>query len=921
MAATTAIKQAKAADGTTFPVEVIDRSGVGTGPNIVEHAATDSQGLVIDPATKQNQATIITALGAPAQDATLSGLATTLTAISGKVALATSQTTQQTTLAAINTAIAGLLQAGGSVTVSNLPATQSVSFASAPTVNVGTTGGIALDASVTAGNALLSSLLTTLQAQRVETLWTDDSGAFYVRTDKAGTLSWLDISGNTVSAPGTGARPAEGSSTFLDKDSFQATAAATGYAINDYIDHVIVLDPATGAKISSYWYNLSQEAKLASAPSGANLTPVSPLAAGAATLSAQLAGNTVLSNILTALGTPFQAGGSVTITSSALPAGAATSAAQSTGNASLSTLVTNSPALVSGRVPVDGSAVTQPISASSLPIPAGASTSALQTTGNTSLATIASNTPAVGATTASASSPVALATDQLSTLATKAQFPATLGGKTSALSTSIVPATDAVFAVRPVAWQPWIANTSGTGFASGDRIIELFAIDDSASSQTLVSYSFYNATQRTLLGTVPTQSALTAPEDYVTSTVQTSLTSTATAQSLQSQLLGFQRVGPVTLGALNAVAVMTGGPYGSVGFSFTTTNAIMTVSAFGMRDGTNYLVPLSITTETATGSSVSGFTLTLASANVFGYVESAGCSAVQFIVSAYTSGSAVAYLDATLQSRSIRVKAPYGEPLAAGGQFNSTPPTLTTGQTSVLQLDPAGNLKISGSLGQFNTTLPTVTSGSFTPLQTDSNGRLLVSGGAATTVTYNTTAPTLTNGQTAALQSDTNGNLKVALASGSITVGSGSVKTSVTPTVTAAAYAANNVVGGTLTFSNAFGSKGSGILQTAVMLMKSAQTAGFNLTLFGAAPTGTYTDKTAPAPSAADLGNIVGVVQFTSALSPLGTHTVYQGGGLNIGMANGASVTTLYGVLTTTGAPIFGTTADILSIALIPLDD
>lgn len=40
------------------------------------------------------------------------------------------------------------------------------------------------------------------------------------------------------------------------------------------------------------------------------------------------------------------------------------------------------------RLKVDGSGVTQPISASALPLPAGASTSALQTAGNTSLASI-----------------------------------------------------------------------------------------------------------------------------------------------------------------------------------------------------------------------------------------------------------------------------------------------------------------------------------------------------------------------------------------------------------------------------------------------------------------------------------------------------------------------------------------------------
>jgi hypothetical protein len=44
-----------------------------------------------------------------------------------------------------------------------------------------------------------------------------------------------------------------------------------------------------------------------------------------------------------------------------------------------------------GLLQIDGSGVTQPISAASLPLPAGASTSSLQTTGNTSLSSILTN--------------------------------------------------------------------------------------------------------------------------------------------------------------------------------------------------------------------------------------------------------------------------------------------------------------------------------------------------------------------------------------------------------------------------------------------------------------------------------------------------------------------------------------------------
>jgi hypothetical protein len=71
----------------------------------------------------------------------------------------------------------------------------------------------------------------------------------------------------------------------------------------------------------------------------------------------------------------------VSATSLPLPTGAATSANQATQithEAAIETAVesidTKTPALVSGRVPVDGSGVTQPISAASLPLPTGAAT-------------------------------------------------------------------------------------------------------------------------------------------------------------------------------------------------------------------------------------------------------------------------------------------------------------------------------------------------------------------------------------------------------------------------------------------------------------------------------------------------------------------------------------------------------------------
>jgi len=78
-----------------------------------------------------------------------------------------------------------------------------------------------------------------------------------------------------------------------------------------------------------------------------------------------------------------------------LPTGAATSANQTTANTSLSSIDGKMPALVSGRQPVDGSGVTQPVSAATLPLPSGAATSANQSTANTSLSSIDGKTPAL----------------------------------------------------------------------------------------------------------------------------------------------------------------------------------------------------------------------------------------------------------------------------------------------------------------------------------------------------------------------------------------------------------------------------------------------------------------------------------------------------------------------------------------------
>lgn len=139
-----------------------------------------------------------------------------------------------------------------------------------------------------------------------------------------------------------------------------------------------------------------------------------------------------------------------------------------------------------------------------------------------------------------------------------------------------------------------------------------------------------------------------------------------------------------------------------------------------------------------------------------------------------------------------------------------------------------------------------------------------------------------------------------------------------TPVVTAAsAYAAGNEVGGLMTFS---GFPPAGILQSIRLRVKSVQTAGFDLYLFGSNPTNTtWTDKTTPAIAAADVAACIGALSFTSAFSGLGTHTFYPVNG--IGKAMAPNVTTIYGVLVTKGTPTFTATSDIIGVDLIFLPD
>ena len=109
----------------------------------------------------------------------------------------------------------------------------------------------------------------------------------------------------------------------------------------------------------------------------------------------------------------------VSVGSIALPTGASTLAEQQSQTtllgtidadtgaiaSSVASLDSKNPALVAGRVPVDGSGVTQPISASTLPLPSGAST-------ETTLSNLSAKFSSLGQKTMANSAPVVISSDQ-----------------------------------------------------------------------------------------------------------------------------------------------------------------------------------------------------------------------------------------------------------------------------------------------------------------------------------------------------------------------------------------------------------------------------------------------------------------------------------------------------------------------------
>lgn len=127
----------------------------------------------------------------------------------------------------------------------------------------------------TSGNSILSNILSTLQGSvDLDTsVWTDDSGAYYVRRDiidtDAGTVtvSWTNQLG-AAATPGAGLRPLSSTNKIGSTTYFDATAAGTGYSIGDVLGRVTIADPGTSPPtIVAFWLNVTTNAVI-STPTG-----------------------------------------------------------------------------------------------------------------------------------------------------------------------------------------------------------------------------------------------------------------------------------------------------------------------------------------------------------------------------------------------------------------------------------------------------------------------------------------------------------------------------------------------------------------------------------------------------------------------------------------------------------------------------
>lgn len=142
------------------------------------------------------------------------------------------------------------------------------------------------------------------------------------------------------------------------------------------------------------------------------------------------------------------------------------------------------------------------------------------------------------------------------------------------------------------------------------------------------------------------------------------------------------------------------------------------------------------------------------------------------------------------------------------------------------------------------------------------------------------------------------------------------VNSVLTPTVTAGAYSAGDIMGGLLTFSSICPQAGTGlVIQELIFGFKSAVTPSLQLVLFNADPTGTtQTDNAAYSLAVADMGKVIAALPINSLggyLVDHGTPNTIHLNNMALAVKPTSASTTLYGLLVDLTGVTLSSTSDL----------
>jgi hypothetical protein len=150
-----------------------------------------------------------------------------------------------------------------------------------------------------------------------------------------------------------------------------------------------------------------------------------------------------------------------------------------------------------------------------------------------------------------------------------------------------------------------------------------------------------------------------------------------------------------------------------------------------------------------------------------------------------------------------------------------------------------------------------------------------------------------------------------------------SVVKSAAPTVSTTAYTSGDCIGGKLTFTGMARANGlTGLVQTAMIQCKSAQTFAADLIIFHTDPSSTtFTDNSALSVNAADFDKVALRIPFVAGdWSSLGTPSIAEVSAQGKLYQAAASSQDLYGVLVARGTPTLASTSDIKVVLKALLD-